>query len=100
MPEDKTELKNGTTTKIDENLQILYLRIVFTDKNINEPTVYSGVLHNIQRKEHQEWIKKFENVMNLLEYGDDKILVACQRADISPRFSPDTFLGNSLVFPN
>lgn len=75
-PEDKTKLERGqTVTRIDNNLKVLYLRIVLNDKKINEPTVYSGVLRNIQKKEPQgEWIKKFENVMGLLEYGNDKIL--------------------------
>lgn len=76
VPGDKTKIERGQTiTRIDENLKISYLRIVLSDKNINEPAVYSGVLYNIQKKEPQgQWIKKFENVMGLFEYNDDKIL--------------------------
>jgi len=74
IPEDKTKIERGQSiTRIDENLKTLYLRIVLKDKNINEPTVYSGVLYNIQRKPQAKWIGKFENVMGHLEYNDDKI---------------------------
>ncbi len=74
VPKDKTEVKAGQTiTKIDENLKILYLRIVLSDKNINEPAVYSGVLYNIEKKPQAKWIKKFENLMGHFEYNDDKI---------------------------
>jgi len=75
LPEDKTRIERGQTiTEIDENLKILYLRIVLSDKTINEPVVYSGVLYNIQKKTLPKWIKKFENIMgNIIEYNDDKI---------------------------
>ena len=64
VPKDKTAVKAGQTiTKIDENLKILYLRIVLNDRNINEPAVYSGVLYNIEKKPQAKWIKKFENLM-------------------------------------
>ena len=75
VPEDKTKVEGGQTkTEIDENIKILYLRIVLSDKTINEPVVYSGVLYNIQKKTLPKWIKKFESVMgNIIEYNDDKI---------------------------
>ncbi|MBA7708144.1 hypothetical protein ES703_117036 [subsurface metagenome] len=82
VPEDKTEIKRGQTiTRIDENLKILYLRIVLTGKNINEPAVYSGVLYNIQKKPQVKWIVKFENVMGHLEYSDDKIFKNAEKID-------------------
>lgn len=82
VPEDKTEMKRGQTiTRIDENLKILYLRIVLTGKNINEPAVYSGVLYNIQKKNQAKWIVKFENVMGYLEYNDDKIFKNAEKID-------------------
>lgn len=74
IPEEKTALKGGVTvTKIDKNLKVLYLRIVLYDKNIKEPTVYSGVLYNIEKKPETKWITKFENVMVNLENNDYKV---------------------------
>lgn len=88
VPEDKTEFKSGKTiTRIDENLKILYLRIVLTDKNINEPAVYSGVLYNIQKKPQAKEIEKFEKVMGYLEYNDDKIFKNAEKIDYE-----DTYL--------
>lgn len=74
VPEDKTENKGGQTiTGIDENLKVLYLRIVLNDRNIDEPTVYSGVLYSIDKKPQDKWVRKFENLMGHFEYNSDKI---------------------------
>lgn len=74
VPEGKTVIRGGTTiTKIDKDLKVLYLRIVLNDKNVNEPTVYSGVLYNIEKKSKTEWFSKFEQVMSNLEYNDYKV---------------------------
>ena len=74
VPKEKTVIKGGGTfTKIDKDLKILYLRIVFYDKTIKEPTVYSGALYNIQKKPEAKWITKFERVMGILEYNDYKV---------------------------
>ena len=74
IPEEKTTLKGGTTfTKMDKDLKVLYLRIVLYDKNIKEPTVYSGVLYNIEKKSKTKWFSKFEQAMSNLEYNDDKV---------------------------
>jgi len=75
VPEDKTEVKGGQTiTKINVDLKVLYLRIILSDKNFNEPIVYSGVFHKIrQKRPGSKWPKKFEHVMGLVEYRDNKI---------------------------
>lgn len=74
IPEEKTVLRGGgTITKIDKDLKILYLRIVLYDKKIKEPTVYSGVLYNIEKKPETKWPTKFEQVMSNLEYNDYKV---------------------------
>lgn len=74
IPKEKTALKGGgTITKIDKDLKFLYLRIVLYDKNIMEPTVYSGVLYNIEKKPETKWPTKFEQVMSNLEYNDYKV---------------------------
>lgn len=75
VPEDNTKRERGQTiTQIDENLKVLYLRILLSDKSITEPTVYLGILYNIRKKPQAKWIKKFENIMgNIIEYNDSKI---------------------------
>jgi len=74
VPEEKTEYKGGAhTTKIDKDLKVLYLRIVLYDKTIKEPTIYSGMLYNIQRNPEAKKITKFEQLMPLLESNDDKV---------------------------
>ena len=74
VPEQKTERKGGqTVSKIDENLKVVYLRVVLNDRNIEEPMVYSGVLYNIAKKPQAKWIVKFENMMGHFEYNDEKI---------------------------
>lgn len=83
IPEDKTKIERGqTVTMIDDNLKILYLRIILRDKNISEPAVYSGVLYNIRKKPQVRWISKFENIMGHLEYSDNKIFKDGKKIDI------------------
>ncbi|MGB6369575.1 MAG: hypothetical protein WBF68_00870 [Atribacterota bacterium] len=82
VPEEKTALKGGTTfTKMDKDLKVLYLRIVFYDKTINEPTVYSGVLYNIKKKSETKWFNKFEQAMANLEYNDYKVFKDVKKID-------------------
>ena len=82
VPKEKTVLKGGgTVTKIDKNLKVLYLRIVFYDKTIKEPTVYSGVLYNIEKKSKTEWFSKFEQVMSNIEYNDYKVFKDIKKID-------------------
>lgn len=74
VAEEKTEYKReALTTKIDKDLKVLYLRIVLYDKTIKEPTIYSGVLYNIQRKPEAKKITKFEQLMPILESNDYKV---------------------------
>jgi len=54
---------------------------VLSDKNINEPAVYSGVLYNIRKKPQAKWPKKFENIMGHLEYNDHKIFKTVEKID-------------------
>jgi len=80
VPEEKTEYKRGVhTTKINKDLKVLYLRIVLYDKNVKEPTVYSGVLYNIEKKVEISWIKKFEHIMTNLEYNENKVFKDIQK---------------------
>ena len=79
VPEDRTKVEQGqTVTRFDENLKVLYLRTVLSDKDIEEPAIYSGVLYNIQIKLRANWTK-FENVMGHLEHHDDKIFKNAER---------------------
>jgi len=80
VPKEKIVLRGGgTITKIDKDLKILYLRIVLYDKNIKEPTVYSGVLYDIEKKSETEYPSKFEQVMTILEYNDYKVFKNIQK---------------------
>ncbi|MFC1896560.1 hypothetical protein ACFL0Q_07885 [Thermodesulfobacteriota bacterium] len=73
VPEDKTKVERGQTiTMIDNNLRVIILRIVFNDKNINEPVIYPGVLYKIEKKQQTKWTK-FEHAMGHIEYNGDKI---------------------------
>ena len=73
VPEDTTKLERGQTiTKIDENLKLLFFRVVLNSKDINEPKIYAGILYNIEKKPQVKW-NKFENFMGHLEYHGDKI---------------------------
>ncbi|MEW5919836.1 MAG: hypothetical protein AB1796_02560 [Bacillota bacterium] len=75
VPETQTKLERGQTfTEINEDLRVLYLKIMLDDNNIEQPLIYSGILFNILKKPQGErWIKKFENLMGHIEYNEQKI---------------------------
>ena len=74
VAEDKTQMKGGqSTTEITDDLRVMYLRIVLNSNDVQEPTVYSGVLHGIEKKPAIRWITKFEHMMGHFEYNDAKI---------------------------
>jgi len=75
VPEDNSKRERGQTiTQIDENLKVLYFRILLSDKSITKPTVYAGVLYNIEKKPQAKWPNKVEQIVsNIIEYNDDKI---------------------------
>ncbi len=74
VEEDITEIKGGTTnTKLAPFLKVIYLRFLLNDPKVNEPTIYSGVLHNMEKNTENKRLTKFEHVMAYLEYKDDKV---------------------------
>lgn len=82
IPPEMTKYNRGVhTTKIDKKLKVLYLRIVLNDKTVKEPTVYSGVLYNIEKKTETPWIKKFEHIMTNLEYNENKVFTNIKKID-------------------
>jgi hypothetical protein len=87
VAEESTELKGGVTvTRIDNDLKVLYLRIIFYDKNIKYPTIFSGALYGIERKNNGSWIKKFEQIMGHIEYNDDKFFRDINRIKYEDRY--------------
>ncbi len=67
-------------TKFDSALKVFYMRLILDAPNINEPAVYSGVLHRIEKMPHAKWTK-FESVMSHLEGKDDKIFIDPNKID-------------------
>lgn len=80
--EGRTVRHGGVTiTSIDENLKVIYLRIVLDDKDLKEPQVYIGVLYDIAKKPEAKTIKKFEHFMGHMQGRDDKIFRHPTRID-------------------
>lgn len=73
VDEINTELIKGqNVTEINDNLKVLYFRVILDDKNESEPQLIYGVFHNIKAFK-DKWIKKFENLMGNFEYVDNKL---------------------------
>lgn len=74
VPENKTRTEKGqTVTDFEADLKLLYVRFALNDINVHEPSIYSGILFNIQKKPKAQWIKKFENLMGHMEYNNDRV---------------------------
>jgi len=73
-PKDEIGFERGQTKlSIEIGAKVLYLRVILNDKAISEPTIYSGVLYDIQKQPKATWPKKFEQAMQHIEYHDEKI---------------------------
>jgi len=80
VEETNTELKKGqNSTEINDDLKVLYFRIVLDDKNESAPQLIFGVFYKI--KKYKDWIKKFENLMGHFEYVDNKIFTKLPNVD-------------------
>lgn len=72
VEELKTKLKSGQNfTEINEELKVLYFRIILDDNKVTEPQIMFGTFYNIKQK--KDWIKKFEHLMGVFEYIDNKL---------------------------
>ncbi len=64
---------SNTVTKINKDLKVIYIKIIFYDKDseskgMEEPTIYSGVLYDIERLAGSpDGYKKFENIIGHIE---------------------------------
>jgi hypothetical protein len=82
IEEDITEFKGGiTNTKLDPSLKVIYLRLLLDDPQVKEPTIYSAVLYRIEKNPENKRLTKFEYVMTLLEYKDNKVFINPSKID-------------------
>lgn len=80
VEESNTEIQKGQNfTEINDNLRVLYFRIVLDDKNQVEPQLIFGVFYEI--KQFKDWVKKFENLMGNFEYVDSKLFAKFPNID-------------------
>jgi len=81
VEESNTNLQNGkNVTEITEKLKVLYFRVILNDKDQSEPQLIFGVLYDIKKKD-KDWVKKFENIINLFEYKDNKLFARFPNID-------------------
>ena len=68
VEEEKTELKTGqTNTPLNENMKLLYMRVILDDLKYAEPVISFGALYEIEKKPTVKWTK-FEQMMAYFEY--------------------------------
>jgi hypothetical protein len=72
-PKEKFVFQRGTKLSIENPTKVLYLRVILNDNTISEPTVYSGVLYDVQKQPNTDWPTSFEQAMAHIEYNDDRI---------------------------
>ena len=72
VPKELTETIGGQTiTELHDDLKIIYIRIIFDNKNIEQPKIYSGILTDLEGK--RPGMDKFEKFMGHIEYNEKKI---------------------------
>ena len=100
IPEDVTKVEKGQThTMLSKDLRVLYVRVVFDDKDIDQPVINTGFLTNFEIKQPGErWSGKFEKMMSHITYNDQKIFVDPDKVvyeDASVKFD-GRFIKNNL----
>ena len=81
VAEEFSKYSGGVTqTKFDEQLKLIYLRIVLDEKDIAEPFIHIGVLYDFVDK-HKKWPTKFEHLMGHMEYNETKVFRDGERLD-------------------
>jgi len=87
IPETMTKLVKGQTiTEINNNLKLLYFRIILNDKSKTEPVVVSGVFNEIIKSGTAKWVKKYEHLMGVMEYNSQKIFKNLQKIDYTDSY--------------
>jgi len=73
--EESTPIKRGQTiTKLEPDIKVIYLRIILNDIDNPEPMIYSGVLHNFEKKTPlKSWPTKFEQLLTTFEYQETRV---------------------------
>lgn len=80
VEEIKTEIKGGqNVTEINNDLKVIYIRVVLDDKNENTPKIIFGVFSEIEKYKND--IKKFENLMGSFEYVENKLFAKFPNID-------------------
>ncbi len=72
--------KATTTTALKKGLKVIYIKIIFYDKdnNIEEPIIYSGVLYGFEEPDKS---KKFENFIARIDKNWNKYIKDIQEND-------------------
>ncbi|MCJ7631644.1 hypothetical protein MUP77_04485 [Candidatus Bathyarchaeota archaeon] len=75
VPKGKTSTGSSTTTPIDKDLRVIYVRVVLDDdsNDFEEPKLYFGVIYNITNSGVGKGYDKFEKFLGHFEYNDGKI---------------------------
>jgi len=73
VSEGETKHKGGQTyTTVRDDLKVVYLRVVLNSLKDEAPTIHSGVLYDIWKKQSDK-INKFEYLMQPIQQKDDRI---------------------------
>jgi hypothetical protein len=92
VPKDMTTLGSQTSTPVDKDLKVIYMRIVLDDagSDFKEPFVNFGVMSGIENVAGSKKFSKFENFPGYFEYNDHRIILEGEDAS-------DFYYGDSTV---
>ncbi|MBU1672193.1 MAG: hypothetical protein KJ993_13965 [Actinobacteria bacterium] len=80
VPKTATRDRSTTSTDIDGDLKVVYLRIVLDEDSRDfEPVIYSGVISNIKNLQGGAKLSKFENYPYHFELNEQKIFTGREK---------------------
>ncbi len=74
VPLDNTKVSGTTTTELNVDTKVIYVRLILDDDEIAEPQVYFGVLYSFGENENlNKKFSKVEQLISHIEYRDKSI---------------------------
>jgi len=82
VPSSLTKQSRGQTiTKFEDGIKVLHLRITLDEKDIEQPYLRIGVIHDIYVKSDRKYPNKFEQLNTHIEYNHSKVFAAGNEID-------------------
>ena len=88
VPRDLTKKSGGQTiTRFNDGLKVIHLRITLDEKDIDQPYIRIGVIHDIVADKEKKYPSKFEQISTIIKYNHIKVYAGGNEVDYEDRYA-------------